>query len=112
MAKGWKQKSLATAIGVDPSKISEWKSGKQSIRVHELQEIARVLGVSAAWLLGESRLEDTLTSDDRLVLAAARHLGHEEAIRRLMGPGKAEARAEEADPRTGQPTRRTKERAG
>ncbi len=44
-ARGWDQKDLAEALGVDPSNFSKTLNGKHSPRLDLLERIAKVLKV-------------------------------------------------------------------
>lgn len=47
-AKGWKQKHLAAALGVEPVTISRWETGANGPPLARLGEIAAVLDVTAS----------------------------------------------------------------
>jgi len=52
--KGIKQRQLADALDISEYKISEWKSGKSKSYKSYIGEIAKFLGVSTDYLLGNS----------------------------------------------------------
>ena len=44
--RGWSQFELATRIGVTPSSIYNWESGRFEPRASQLRQLAQVFGVS------------------------------------------------------------------
>jgi transcriptional regulator with XRE-family HTH domain len=48
---GGKDADIAAAIGVSRPQISMWRAGTRGLHVANLQALAKVCGVSAAWLL-------------------------------------------------------------
>ena len=60
--KGWKQKELATVAGIPVPTLNRIERGQQSIFAERVVTLARVLGVSADYLLG---LSDTPTPPKR-----------------------------------------------
>ena len=48
------QKQLGEALGVDQTMISGWESGRRALRIEQAADLARVLKVSMAYLVGES----------------------------------------------------------
>lgn len=55
------QEDLCKQLGITQSNFSQWKSGKTTSYKKKLPEIAKILGVSTAYLLGE---EDISGKDD------------------------------------------------
>ncbi len=51
LARGWKQKHLAEAIGVRPLAISNWETGTRTPRSDMLVALATVLKRRIWWLL-------------------------------------------------------------
>ena len=45
-AKGLSQKELAEALGVDPSSVCYWESGKNEPTIFNLRRLADILGVT------------------------------------------------------------------
>jgi len=110
-AKKWKQENLATAMGIQPNKISRWKRGRVVFRVSDLLEVAKLLDVSPGWLLGEPRIEDAISREDRLILHAVRTVGYEEAFARLTRPA-GQPHTGGIDPTTGAPVPPKRKGAG
>jgi len=106
-AKGWTQERLARKMGIQPSKVSKWKSS-DDLWLSELKEIADLLGVSPIWLLGEA---EPLSPADRGILRAAREMGYDEAITRLTRPA-GQPHTGGIDPATGAPVPPRKKGAG
>ena len=52
MEKGLSQVDLAVALGLAPSMISHFESGRKAMSLHRLQQVAEVLNVSTDRLLG------------------------------------------------------------
>lgn len=48
---GLSQRELAQALGIDPSAVSLWETGKNSPTVHNLRRLADILGCNPADLL-------------------------------------------------------------
>ena len=46
-AKGWTQLKLANEVGVTPSTIYNWETGRSEPKVTQLREVARIFGVSS-----------------------------------------------------------------
>ena len=68
-AKGWNQSELARALGVTPQSVQAWESGKNTPRPKRIQELAQALGVSGAFLIGEtSNLEQAPVMSGRVPL--------------------------------------------
>lgn len=86
------QAEFARQIGVDPSRLSEWKKdqGKPSIDI--ALRMARTLGVSLDYLADDAQDEPPATSEisewERAVLDLIHALGldRQEALRRLVTP--------------------------
>lgn len=57
-AKGLTQEELARAIGVAVPTISEYESGKKMPRLNKIIILARKLGVSIDYLLGETDIKE------------------------------------------------------
>ncbi len=67
---GLQQKDVAKLIGVHPSNITRYKNGKYvPSNLEDIAKIAKVLGVSPAWLCG-------LTSDERIVEPSRKDIAH------------------------------------
>ena len=43
--RGWTQLELANEIGVTPSAVYTWESGRNEPRIQQLRDLARVFGV-------------------------------------------------------------------
>jgi RNA polymerase primary sigma factor len=57
--QGKTQAALATAVGVSPATVSQWRSGSKMPSVPNVTKIADWLGVSAAWLqFGDGHVPD------------------------------------------------------
>lgn len=67
---------LAKKIDVSEATISLYRSGKASPKAERLGQIARVLKVSPAWLMGlDVPMErDELSNDERKIINAYRHM--------------------------------------
>ena len=50
---GLSQVDLADALGVSRQSVSKWETGEANPEIGKLPELARLLGVSADWLLSE-----------------------------------------------------------
>lgn len=61
--KGITKKEFALAIGVTPSTVSEWKSGRQSVMPH-ISKIADYFDVSVDYLLGREEIKIKLADSD------------------------------------------------
>jgi len=46
-AKGWTQLKLANEVGVTPSTIYNWETGRSEPKVTQLREVARIFSVSS-----------------------------------------------------------------
>jgi len=46
-AKGWTQLKLANEVGVTPSTVYNWETGRSEPKVTQLREVARIFGVSS-----------------------------------------------------------------
>ena len=51
-AKGLSQKQLADLVGVTKSTVAKWESDRTSPRANRLNQVAGLLGIPMAWLLG------------------------------------------------------------
>lgn len=49
------QKDLAEATGVDQTQVSAWEGGRRVMRVEDAMLVAKVLGTTVAYLVGESK---------------------------------------------------------
>jgi phage repressor protein C with HTH and peptisase S24 domain len=56
-AENLNQSELARALGVSPQSVQAWESDKNTPRPKRLKEIAKILGVSAGYLMGEDDQE-------------------------------------------------------
>ena len=43
--RGWTQLKLANEVGVTPSAVYTWESGRNEPRIQQLRDLARVFGV-------------------------------------------------------------------
>lgn len=94
------QTRLAEAAGVEPARISRWKSGSGTVSLHQAAKIAALLGVSLDWLVadevatGSTAPAPALDRDSDTILRVVRslELPPGEAIRRLAtgGPSRGE----------------------
>ncbi len=67
---GLQQKELAKKLGVHPSNITRYKNGSYvPSDLDDIAKIAKILGVSAAWLSG-------LTSDEEIVEPSRKEIAH------------------------------------
>ena len=84
MQKGITLRRLAKDIGVSPSFISQMEQGKASPSIESLTQVAKILGVTSSYLLGESDAGAALepASRTRNKFAADRFSGV--AIKRLV----------------------------
>jgi len=88
------QEELARAMLVPPNRISKWKGGQGAPKPHHLLLMARFFGVSLESLVDDAIAEPqppvTLSVEEQTILYAAKAMGHEEAMRRLVhAPGAA-----------------------
>lgn len=63
------QKAFAEALGVSPTRISEWKKRKSESYIKRLPEIASVLGTTPEYLLSGTVSELETVSDPELAAA-------------------------------------------
>lgn len=49
------QKDLAEAVGIDQTQVSAWEGGRRVMRVEDAMKVAKVLGTTVAYLVGESK---------------------------------------------------------
>lgn len=63
------QKAFAEALGVSPTRISEWKKRKSESYIKRLPEIASVLGTTPEYLLTGNAAEPAPASDPELAAA-------------------------------------------
>jgi transcriptional regulator with XRE-family HTH domain len=49
------QKDLAKAAGVDQTQVSAWEGGRRVMRIEDAMKVAKVLGTTVAYLVGESK---------------------------------------------------------
>ena len=68
-ACGLSQKGLAEAIGIDPARLSQWRRGRWRMPVELGVRLARVLGVTAEYLV-----DDTLDGPPTKLDDEARYL--------------------------------------
>lgn len=93
---GKSQSRLQRETGISQSAISEMTKGKRRPYLDQAFLLARALGVSLDYLADEA-LEapqlpvEALGPEDRLVLKTVQHLGHAEAMRRLVGEAPADS---------------------
>jgi transcriptional regulator with XRE-family HTH domain len=87
----------ARAIGVDDSQFGKWIKGTAWPKPEQLLALARFLKVPCEYLVDDAQEELPQSSerdrDDQVVLGFLHALGltRDEALRRLAGPGAAEA---------------------
>lgn len=62
--RGIQQKDFADEIGISPSKVSEWKSGKSKSYTGYWAKIAEVLGTSTDYLLYGKESSPTPEGDE------------------------------------------------
>lgn len=93
---GLSQDSLAEKLGIKSGKqtISRWERGATEPAIAQLLEIATALGVSAAYLLGESAVEQPIPDNKMLIdkdeyinLLRQDNQRKKDEIDRLSGPG-------------------------
>jgi transcriptional regulator with XRE-family HTH domain len=79
---GLSQAQVAVELEVHRPTISEIEAGRREVNTGELQKLAKIYGVTTAWLLGEA---DSEIGADKLLLAA-RELGKikDEDLNRLV----------------------------
>lgn len=65
--KGISQQGLAAAVGVTKYQVSEWKSGKTRSFMEHLPDIAKYLGVTTDYLLGNEQKNKPATERDKLI---------------------------------------------
>lgn len=65
------QKKIAEAIGVEPSLVSQWKSGQSTPNARQIKELATVYGCSTDHLLG---MDETTGSREPTLSEACGHL--------------------------------------
>lgn len=46
-ARGWTQLALANKLGITPSTVYKWESGRNEPKVMQLRAVAKVFGVSS-----------------------------------------------------------------
>lgn len=63
------QKAFAEALGVSPTRISEWKKRKSESYIKRLPEIASVLGTTPEYLLSGTVADSATVSDPDLAAA-------------------------------------------
>ena len=66
---GLTQGQVARLMRLHRPTISEIEAGRRRVSVEELGELAKIYGVSTAWITGERASESDAT-DDRILLAA------------------------------------------
>lgn len=91
---GLTQTELATAMGVAQQAINRWERGKLDASLPALKDMARILGVSADYLLGlvdnpkDHYAEDRLTPEQRKLLWLIDQGMSIEAIEEIAGLAK------------------------
>lgn len=91
LEKNHTQASLAEIVGTNARQIWRWESGENSPDADFVTELARVLDVSADYLLGlsdEPSRSAGLTDDEILVIKALRRGDGMEAVRLIATAGK------------------------
>lgn len=85
--RDYTQESLALELGTDKKAVSRWESGQYSPNLETLIELARILNVSADYLLGlsdnpapQTRV-DNLSEEELEVINAMRNGNDKEAIK-------------------------------
>lgn len=61
---GLKQDDIARYLGIGNSTISEWETGKRSPGIDQVEELAKLFGISAGYLLGFADIEEAITTLD------------------------------------------------
>ena len=89
--KGWTQAALERAAGLSEARISKWKNHVGQPTARDAREIARLMGVSIAYLVDDDRTEREdmpLNEAERQALDIVRslELTKAEVIRRLASP--------------------------
>lgn len=69
---GLSQKELAAAVGVSQAMVSQVERGEKSPSLDLFETMARVLGVKASYLLGETR--EGVSEEEEVYLAQLRRL--------------------------------------
>lgn len=94
-----KQADLAGAIGVAPSRISQWSQGTGLPNCYQIRKIAQVLGVTMDYLTDDTTEDPSVIpsmnkiseSEAELVNTVRRMCGGaEEAMRRILNPNWAQ----------------------
>ena len=76
--RGLKQQDVANALGISPQAVSKWERGENAPDIAVLAPLARLLGVSADWLLDdESDRKDVF---EATVLASSVHGAYERSL--------------------------------
>ncbi|HUW62770.1 MAG TPA: helix-turn-helix domain-containing protein [Candidatus Bathyarchaeia archaeon] len=75
---GLKQQDVANSLGISPQAVSKWERGENAPDITVLEPLARLLGVSADWLL--SAQETRRDVFDAAVLVSSIRGAHEKAL--------------------------------
>lgn len=85
--RGYTQETFAAELGIEKKQVSRWETGSTIPGSERLAEMAKILDVSADYLLGLSddptpqMRVDNLTDDERAILTALRRGDDKEAIK-------------------------------
>lgn len=92
-AQGLSQSELAAAIGLQPSRVSRWARGEGEPTRVQLVRLARALGVTADFLADDAQDEPDPgpSPAEARVLEAARVVGYDLALRRIMAAPESQA---------------------
>lgn len=106
-AREWSQSRLAKEIGVSQATVSEMTRGQRRPYGDQIFAIAKALGVTCDYLLDDEQDApgevELVTEKDKLILANARIVGHDEALRRILYVGTGVAPMYPYDPVQGRP---------
>lgn len=90
-----KGKDLASALDVHPSTVSRWLGGKSEPDIRMFLRLARTLEVPMEFFVDEEMEEvpnwDSLTGKERALIEAAKVVGYDRAMRRLMNVPESKA---------------------
>ncbi|HOE64956.1 MAG TPA: helix-turn-helix domain-containing protein [Candidatus Hydrogenedentes bacterium] len=76
--RGLKQQDVANALGISPQAVSKWERGENAPDIAVLSPLARLLGVSADWLLDDAT--DRKDVFEATVLASSVHGAYERSL--------------------------------